>query len=201
MARRVWGGRRSQQHNSGLFSSCAAAGTWSEAVGSAADYSARIALQVGYDFIKTDPHGARRRAAAPTQPAVIASGPANIVSFIAQLRVAQAQPQEAHLLIFPNSLVVFHNHINAGGRVQRCALQIKLQHLRQDRASHLRAVVGGWGQLSEQSFSAIKVKTARSSICPTVRRLVTSFQTGFTSLSTTFVFFFSSESEISLILW
>lgn len=39
---------------------------------------------------------------------------------------------------------------------------------------------------------------ARACVCPTVRGLVTSFQTGFSSLSTTFVFFFSSESEISL---
>lgn len=83
-------------------------------------------------------------------------GKANISSFVTHLNVAQTQEsQESHLLIFANSLVVFHNHINAGGRVQRCSLQIKLQHLRQDRTPDIRGVQRG-PMSSEHSLLAIR---------------------------------------------
>lgn len=43
-----------------------------------------------------------------------------------------------HLLIFPNSLIVFHNHVNRGARVQRSALQVKLKNL-QDKIRDQRS--------------------------------------------------------------
>lgn len=83
---------------------------------------------------------------------------ANIWSFITHLRVAPTQTEEPHLLIFANSLVVFHNHINAGGGVQRRSLQVELQHLRQESAKGIGGVQRGPAS-SEQSLSAIRVKS------------------------------------------
>lgn len=55
-----------------------------------------------------------------------------------------------HLLIFPNSLVVFHHHVDEGGGIQSFALQIELEHLEE-----------GWGaQVSVNQLSAPYIEDA-----------------------------------------
>lgn len=118
-------------------------------------------------------------------------GRANMASFIIRLL------HKPDLLIFANSLVVFHNHVDAGGRVQRRPLQVELQHLRQARAADIRGVqrdIRGV-QRGVGVLRTNQSQICRSDQCLWERIRSTSFQTGFTSLSITFVFFFSSERE------
>lgn len=148
MARkRLRGGRSSQLHNSCNFLLCFSEtlSETSRAVDAAGDYSAGLILQIGPDSITTWERGhpwkqERLRSPAKQQSWALEPafsderGQANIFSFITPRRVAQSRTWEPHLLIFADGLVVFHNHIDAGGRVQQCSLQVKLQHLGQERA-------------------------------------------------------------------
>ena len=195
MARRVWGGRSSLPHN---FQDSIPIRNVHNA-GAAAGYSAGSSSVWAPTLLCLATSGIHRseresRSSPPRlcrQGAVIAEGKANILSFITRPRVAQTRTQETHLLIFADGLVVFHNHIEAGGRVQRGSLQVELQHLRQQRADMSADVIRTKPGNNHSQICKLRHASAN---CEKIR--ATSFQTGFTSLSITFVFFFSSKREM-----
>lgn len=152
----VWGGRSRQMHNSD--SAVPQQGHYQKGP---QEWVALPIIIIIITFFRLGPRDLVRRARLPHNLQVICSncirkGKHPIIHHV----LRKPGTQEPHLLIFANSFVVFHNHINAGGRVQCCSLQIKLQHLRQERITHQSRGV----RLSEQSFSAIKVKSACSNM-------------------------------------
>lgn len=64
-----------------------------------------------------------------------------------------------HSLIFPNSLVVFHHHVDEGGGIQRFAIQIELEHLGEGATGQWESAVSPLNS-GRNTLSAAKAESA-----------------------------------------